>query len=66
MKRIDKCFIVNGGILVIVEPLEGGKTPNMKKISAQLGVDERGLVVLLGDYAIPLPEGPASGKPGKS
>ena len=56
MKRIDKCFIVNGGLLVIVEPLEGEKTPTMKKVSAQLAVEERGLVVFLGDYAIPLPE----------
>ena len=54
MKRIDKCFIVNGGILVIVEPWK--EPPNIKKISAQLGVEERGLVVLLGDYVIPLPE----------
>ncbi len=56
MKRIDKCFAVNGGIIAIIEPQEG-ETSDMRKISAYLGVEEGGLAVLLGDYTIPLPEG---------
>ena len=55
MKRIDKCFSVNGGLLVIVEHLEGSPS-SIKKISGQLGVEEEGLVLLLGEYEIPLPE----------
>ena len=55
MKRIDRCFLANGGILVIVESLEG-KMPNTNGTSAQLGVNEGGLVLLFGEYEVPLPE----------
>ena len=55
MKRIDRCFLVKGGVSVILEPSEG-KSPNMKDVSAQLGVEEGGLALMLGDYIIPLPE----------
>ena len=55
MIRIEKCFAVKGGILVIVKPVKEG-TFNVKKISAQLGIEQDGLVLQLEDYELPLPE----------
>ena len=55
MKRIDRCFLAKGGILVVLEPLDGS-TLNVKKLSAHLRVEEDGLVLLLGECSIPLPE----------
>jgi hypothetical protein len=55
VKRIDRCFLAKGGILVVLEPPDGG-TFNVKKLSAHLRVEEDGLVLFLGECWIPLPE----------